>query len=107
MVFCFPGSDQRDSFLHFQGDENLPGQQSYLGVYFPFFPYEDALIATETIVIPDQELNVMGVDPPWQPKPGSSRHGIANTGTSLGSLSGMSVSISCGGPLGIRKMTIT
>ena len=61
--FCFPRSDQRDSFLHFQGDEILPGQQSYLGVYFPFFPHEDALIMMETIVVPDQELDIMAVDP--------------------------------------------
>ena len=45
--FCFPGLDQRNSFLHFQGDEILPRQQSFLGVYFPFFPHEDALIVME------------------------------------------------------------
>ena len=61
--FCFPGSDQRNSFLHFQGDEILSVEQQYLGVYFPSFPHEDALIAMETIVVPDRELDIMGVDP--------------------------------------------
>ena len=53
--FCFPSSDQCDSFL--------PGQQSYLGVYFPSFLHEDALITMETIVGPDRELDITGVNP--------------------------------------------
>ena len=61
--FCFPGSDQRNLFLHFQGDEILSVEQQYLGVYLPAFPHEDALIAMETIVVPDRELDIMGVDP--------------------------------------------
>ena len=61
--FCFPGSDQHNSFLHFQGDKILSVEQQYLGVYFPFFPHEDALIVMETIVVPDYELDIMGVDP--------------------------------------------
>ena len=43
--FCFPSSDQHNSFLHCQGDEILSTEQQYLGVYFPSFPHEDALIA--------------------------------------------------------------
>ena len=61
--FCFPGSDQHNSFLQFQGDEILSTEQQYLGVYFPSFPHKDALIAMETIVVPDRELDIMGVDP--------------------------------------------
>ena len=61
--FCFPGSDQCNSFLHFQGDEILSAEQQYLGFYFPSFPHEDALIVMETIVVPDRELDIMGVDP--------------------------------------------
>ena len=63
MVFVFPVQTSAIVFLHFQGDEILPGQQSYSGVYFPFLPHEDALIAMETIVVPHQELDIMGVDP--------------------------------------------
>ena len=59
----FSRSDQRNSFLHFQGDEILSMEQQYLGVYFPSFPHEDALIAMETIIVPDHELDIMGVDP--------------------------------------------
>ena len=61
--FCFPSSDQHNSFLHFQGDEILSVEQQYLGVYFPSFPHEDTLIMMETIVVPDRELDIMGVDP--------------------------------------------
>ena len=41
----------------------LSVEQQYLGVYLPAFPHEDALIAMETIVVPDCELDIMGVDP--------------------------------------------
>ena len=61
--FCFPSSDQHNSFLHFQGDEILSAEQQYLGVYPPSFPHEDALIVMETIIVPDRELDIMGVDP--------------------------------------------
>ena len=61
--FCFPSLDQHNCFLHFQGDEILPRQQSYLGVYFPSFPHETTLFPMETIVVPDRELAIMGVDP--------------------------------------------
>ena len=71
--FCFPGSDQRDSFLHFQGDEILSIEEQYLGVYFPSFPHEDALIVMETIIVPDRELDIMGADPlavmAWEESP--------------------------------------
>ena len=39
--FCFPSSDQHNSFLHFQGDEIPSVEQQYLGVYFPSFPHEE------------------------------------------------------------------
>ena len=61
--FCFPRSDQRNLFLHFQGNEILSVEQQYLGVYFPSFPHKDALIVMETIIVPDHELDIMGVDP--------------------------------------------
>ena len=61
--FCFPGSDQYNLFLHFQGDDILSAEQQYLGVYFPSFPHEDTLIVMETIIVPDRELDIMGVDP--------------------------------------------
>ena len=76
--FCFPGSDQRNSFLHCQGDEILSAEQQYLGVYFPSFLHEDALIAMETIMVPDHELNIMGVDPlavmAWEESPWYCQH---------------------------------
>ena len=100
--FCFPGSDLHDSFLHCQGDQILSSEQNLLGVYFPFFPHEDALITEETAVVPSQEIDIMGVDPlkvmAWEESCGS-----ATTGTSLGLPSGMSAWTKCGGPLGIRK----
>ena len=61
--FYFSSLDQWDSFLHFQGDEILSMEQQYLGVYFPSFPHENALIVMEAIVVPDCELDIMGVDP--------------------------------------------
>ena len=71
--FCFPGSDLRNSFLHCQGDEILSSEQNLLGVYFPFFPHEDALITEETAVVPSREIDIMGVDPlkvmAWEESP--------------------------------------
>ena len=61
--FCFPGLDQWDSFLHFQGDEVLPSQQGFLGVYFPSFPHETTLIEMETIMVPNRQYDIMGPDP--------------------------------------------
>ena len=51
--FCFPGSDLQDSFLHFQDDKILSGEQQHCGVYFPFFPHADTLDEMETILVPD------------------------------------------------------
>ena len=61
--FCLPGSDQRDCFLHFQGDEVLPMQQGYLGVYFPSFPHEMTLIELETNLVPRRQYDILGPDP--------------------------------------------
>ena len=61
--FCFSGSDQRDSFLHFQGNKVLPSQQGYLGVYFPSFPHETMLIKLETNAVPNRQYDIMGPDP--------------------------------------------
>ena len=76
--FCFPSSDQCNSFLHFQGDKILSAEQQYLGVYFPSFLHEDALITMETIVVPDRELDIMGVDPlvvmAWEESPWYCHH---------------------------------
>ena len=66
--FCFPGSDQCNSFLHCQGDEILSAEQQFLGVYFPFFPHEDALIAMETIDAPDHVSGIPKLEiPPKEP----------------------------------------
>ena len=67
--FCFPGSDQCNSFLHFQGDKILSAEQQYLGVYFPSFPHEDALIAMETIVVPGRELDIPLAVMAWEESP--------------------------------------
>ena len=61
--FCFPGLDQCDCFLHFQGDEVLPMQQGYLGVYFPSFPHETTLIELETNLVPRRQYDILGPDP--------------------------------------------
>ena len=51
--FCFLGSDSRDCFIHFQGDEILSGEQQRHGVYFPLFPHADALDDMETMLVPN------------------------------------------------------
>ena len=49
----FLGSDSRDCFIHFQGDEILPGEQQHYGVYFPLFPHTNALDDMETMLVPN------------------------------------------------------
>ena len=55
--FCFPGSDSRDCFIYFQGDEILSGEQQRYGVYFPLFPHTDALDNMETMLVPNVDFS--------------------------------------------------
>ena len=45
--------DLQDSFIHFQGNEILSGEQQCHGVCFPYFPHADALDEMETILVPN------------------------------------------------------